>query len=164
MKTPNSARRQSVVNGCCKFGRSAIQDFGPGSPLGVPSPPGLRVRRILIKLNHGDLILRFHCPRYALPFPLQTHRINPDESKTVSVYSAVPAPRTAPQRQSYDLPHNIPMPPKKAPPPIYRLRITLVGIDPPIWRVVEVPSSMKLRCLHAAFQMVMGWTDSKAWV
>jgi Plasmid pRiA4b ORF-3-like protein len=51
------------------------------------------------------------------------------------------------------------MPPKFTP-PIYELRITLTGIDPPIWRRIQVPSSLKLCCLHSAFQMVMGWTDS----
>ncbi|MEO8369166.1 MAG: plasmid pRiA4b ORF-3 family protein [Candidatus Solibacter sp.] len=52
------------------------------------------------------------------------------------------------------------MPPTKAPPPTYRLRITLVGIEPPIWRVVQVPASIRLCCLHDALQAVMGWTDS----
>src|ERR1019366_3090279 len=56
--------------------------------------------------------------------------------------------------------HNVRMPTKKAPPPIYRLKITLIGIEPPIWRVIQVPSSFKLCCLHSALQVVMGWTDS----
>ncbi len=45
-------------------------------------------------------------------------------------------------------------------PPIYQLRITLTGIDPPIWRRIQVSSSLKLCCLHSAFQVVIGWTDS----
>lgn len=52
------------------------------------------------------------------------------------------------------------MPSTQAPPPIYRLKITLMEIKPPIWRVIEVPSSIKLCCLHSAFQVIMGWTDS----
>jgi hypothetical protein len=48
----------------------------------------------------------------------------------------------------------------KSAPSIYQLKITLTGIDPPIWRQLEVPSSIKLCCLHTAFQVVMGWTDS----
>ncbi len=48
----------------------------------------------------------------------------------------------------------------KPSPSIYQLKITLTGIDPPIWRQIEVPSSIKLCCLHTAFQVVMGWTDS----
>ena len=52
------------------------------------------------------------------------------------------------------------MPSKKAPPPIYRLKITLVGIEPPIWRHIQVPGTIRLCCLHDALQAVMGWTDS----
>ncbi|MGD1092333.1 MAG: plasmid pRiA4b ORF-3 family protein [Bryobacteraceae bacterium] len=52
------------------------------------------------------------------------------------------------------------MPSSKAPPSIYRLKITLAGIEPPIWRRIQVPSSIELCCLHSALQTVMGWTDS----
>ena len=52
------------------------------------------------------------------------------------------------------------MPSPKAPPSIYQLKITLSGITPPIWRRIEVPSSIKLCCLHSAIQVAMGWTDS----
>ena len=48
----------------------------------------------------------------------------------------------------------------KAPPPVYQLKITLIDIDPPIWRRIQVPSSIKLCCLHSALQVVMGWADS----
>jgi Plasmid pRiA4b ORF-3-like protein len=51
------------------------------------------------------------------------------------------------------------MPPKPTP-PIYQLKITLSEIDPPIWRRIQVSSSIKLCCLHTAFQVAMGWTDS----
>jgi len=52
------------------------------------------------------------------------------------------------------------MPSQKAPPAIYRLKITLLEIEPPIWRTLQVSSSIKLCCLHDAIQVVMGWTDS----
>jgi Plasmid pRiA4b ORF-3-like protein len=52
------------------------------------------------------------------------------------------------------------MPSLKAPPPIYQLKITLIGIIPPIWRRIQVPSSIKLCCLHSALQVAMGWTES----
>jgi len=48
----------------------------------------------------------------------------------------------------------------KKPPSIYQLKITLIGIEPPIWRVIQVPSAIKLCCLHSALQVVMGWKDS----
>jgi hypothetical protein len=52
------------------------------------------------------------------------------------------------------------MPPPKASPPTYELKVTLIGITPPIWRRIQVPSSIKLCCLHSALQAAMGWTDS----
>ena len=52
------------------------------------------------------------------------------------------------------------MPSKKPPLSIYRLKITLVGIEPPIWRVIQAPSTILLCCLHDALQAVLGWTDS----
>ena len=52
------------------------------------------------------------------------------------------------------------MPTKKAPPPLYQLKITLMDIKPPIWRRIQVPGSIPLCCLHDVFQVVMGWTDS----
>ena len=52
------------------------------------------------------------------------------------------------------------MPIPKASPAIYQLKVTLIGIDPPIWRMLQVLSSIKLCCLHSAIQVAMGWTDS----
>jgi hypothetical protein len=48
----------------------------------------------------------------------------------------------------------------KPTPSIYQLKITLLEIEPPIWRRIQVPSTMPLCCLHDAIQAVMGWTDS----
>ncbi len=44
--------------------------------------------------------------------------------------------------------------------PLYQLKISLKGSDPPIWRRVLVRSDMPLRRLHGVIQRVMGWTDS----
>jgi hypothetical protein len=52
------------------------------------------------------------------------------------------------------------VPSAKASSPIYELKIQLIEIEPPIWRRLQVPSSIRLCCLHSAFQVVMGWTDS----
>src|SRR5689334_22063540 len=52
------------------------------------------------------------------------------------------------------------MPTKKVNPSIYLLKITLLGIDPPIWRRIQVPSSISLSALHDVLQTVMGWTNS----
>ena len=43
---------------------------------------------------------------------------------------------------------------------IYELRVTLQEIRPPIWRLVQVPDTLLLCCLHDVLQTVMGWTDS----
>ena len=40
---------------------------------------------------------------------------------------------------------------------IYRLKITLKGIKPPIWRRIEVPSDHTLNDLHLMIQAAMGW-------
>lgn len=38
--------------------------------------------------------------------------------------------------------------------------MSLVGSDPEIWREIEVRSSIRLRMLHIALQIVMGWRES----
>lgn len=44
--------------------------------------------------------------------------------------------------------------------PIYRIKVTLRYVAPPIWRRIEVPADVKLGRLHRILQVVMGWTDS----
>ena len=42
---------------------------------------------------------------------------------------------------------------------IYRFKITLRGIRPPIWRRIEVPENHTLRNLHLMIQSAMGWEN-----
>jgi hypothetical protein len=42
---------------------------------------------------------------------------------------------------------------------IFRFRITLLGLDPPVWREIEVPATYTFWDLHVAIQDVMGWLD-----
>ena len=43
---------------------------------------------------------------------------------------------------------------------VYQIRITLQGFLPPIWRRIQVRSSIRLDKLHGIIQVAMGWTDS----
>jgi hypothetical protein len=42
---------------------------------------------------------------------------------------------------------------------VVRLRILLAGIDPLVWRQVDVPVSLTLHDLHGVIQASMGWLD-----
>ncbi|MDE3199271.1 MAG: plasmid pRiA4b ORF-3 family protein [Acidobacteriota bacterium] len=60
------------------------------------------------------------------------------------------------------LPHN-PESDSVSSPPLalrYELKVTLLGIEPPIWRRLLVPATLPLGYLHDALQIVLGWTDS----
>ena len=54
------------------------------------------------------------------------------------------------------------MPPKKQreEQKVYQLKVTLLDIEPPIWRRILVPHNIRLDKLHSVLQVVMGWTDS----
>ena len=52
------------------------------------------------------------------------------------------------------------MPAKKQSDRIYQLKVTLNGSEPPIWRRIQVNSSITLHKLHQILQVVMGWFDS----
>ncbi|RBQ15795.1 plasmid pRiA4b ORF-3 family protein [Spongiactinospora rosea] len=47
---------------------------------------------------------------------------------------------------------------------IHRIKVTLDGIRPPIWRRLEVPSAITLRDLHEVVQAAFGWEDYHMWV
>lgn len=43
---------------------------------------------------------------------------------------------------------------------VYHLHISLLEIEPAVWRRVQVPAHMSLRKLHDVVQAAMGWTNS----
>jgi pRiA4b ORF-3-like protein len=43
---------------------------------------------------------------------------------------------------------------------VYQIKVTLDGIQPPIWRRLVVPASTTLKDLHDVLQVALGWTDS----
>jgi hypothetical protein len=51
-------------------------------------------------------------------------------------------------------------PAPSAPAPVFRLKISLEGIAPTIWRRLQVPGNASLGWLHAAIQVAMGWSNS----
>lgn len=42
---------------------------------------------------------------------------------------------------------------------IYRMRVSVPGTDPLIWRLIQVPGIMPLHTLHNVLQIVMGWEN-----
>jgi len=46
-----------------------------------------------------------------------------------------------------------------APKSVHQLKITIDGIDPPVWRRVLVPSSMTRARLHKVIQELFDWWD-----
>ena len=43
---------------------------------------------------------------------------------------------------------------------LYRIKVSLNGVRPPIWRRLFVPGSFSLKDLHDVLQVAVGWTDS----
>ncbi len=54
--------------------------------------------------------------------------------------------------------------PARGPVTVHRIKVTLAGSRPPIWRRLEVPSAITLRALHDVMQAAFGWEDYHMWV
>ncbi|WP_406281250.1 plasmid pRiA4b ORF-3 family protein [Embleya sp. NBC_00896] len=46
---------------------------------------------------------------------------------------------------------------------VHRIKVTLAGSKPPIWRRLEVSSECTLKRLHAVVQVAFGWEDYHMW-
>lgn len=42
---------------------------------------------------------------------------------------------------------------------IYQLKVSLIGVRPPIWRRIQVPGNIKFDALHEVIQIAMGWQN-----
>lgn len=42
---------------------------------------------------------------------------------------------------------------------VYQLKVSLVGLRPPVWRRLLVPADLPLRALHEVIQVAFGWWD-----
>ncbi|WP_315697798.1 IS1096 element passenger TnpR family protein [Paraburkholderia fungorum] len=71
-----------------------------------------------------------------------THAGLPDERSTADV---IPFPESGK--------------PVASPPRIWRLRVSLLGVAPAIWRRIEIPADISLAGLHGMLQAAMGWGD-----
>ncbi|MFC4912387.1 plasmid pRiA4b ORF-3 family protein [Actinomadura gamaensis] len=52
---------------------------------------------------------------------------------------------------------------RKAASSVHRIKVTLTGLRPPIWRRLEVPSAMPLDALHLVLQAAFGWENYHMW-
>jgi hypothetical protein len=59
------------------------------------------------------------------------------------------------------------LPAKRAAKPaatVHKVKVTLRGAKPPIWRRLEIPSGMSLAEVHHTIQNAFGWTNGHLWV
>lgn len=42
---------------------------------------------------------------------------------------------------------------------VHVLKVTLLDVSPPVWRLLRVPSAITLSTLHAVVQLALGWQD-----
>ena len=79
--------------------------------------------------------------------------------------SSVCSGRLAPRASSRDLPPLIRSPVSQTERPmtaferVYQFKVSLQGIEPQVWRRIQVPESYSFWDLHVAIQDAMGWKD-----
>lgn len=51
----------------------------------------------------------------------------------------------------------LPSLPKQAATTVHRVKVSLHGSKPPVWRRIEIPSAMRLNLVHSIIQIAFGW-------
>jgi hypothetical protein len=88
-------------------------------------------------------------PRVRRPAGVQLRISLPDIEQPGPVMEPAPhSPENEPRRRS------------RRPNDVFQLRISLLVIEPPIWRRILVPPDLPLPRLHRVIQISMGWTDT----
>jgi len=83
--------------------------------------------------------------------------VEPDQIEDVAVHLNL-------LRRRVELLRDDPQPMHTTGSTVHRLKITLRGSKPPIWRRIEVPSDTPLDHLHAIVQASFGWAGGHLWV
>jgi hypothetical protein len=82
--------------------------------------------------------------------------VEPDQVEDVATYLDLLRHRVALLRTA-------PEPKRRTTRSVHKLKITLVGSKPPIWRRLEVPSACTLEQLHFHIQAAFGWAGYHMW-
>lgn len=100
------------------------------------TPPS--IHQMVVRLHEKGLITR-----------------EPGQPRTIQVL--VPPEQLPPLRPRGGKPRRTPAASQA---PIYQIRITLAGSNPPIWRRILVHGDITLAQLHTIIQIVMGWNNA----
>jgi hypothetical protein len=131
--------------------RDAYRKAGAHPDLRFSDLDGATARKIL-----EEALARDPCP------------VEPDQIQDVENHldllrarvELLPRPSTTAGAASRGARGNRPPVPKN----VHRLKVTLRGTRPPIWRRFEVPSDITLARLHTVIQVGFGWEDSHLWM
>ncbi len=123
-------------------------------------PPQARSEYQLVARMSGALVRDIPIPEAAeildRALAAEPCPVEPDQIENVDSYLDL-------VRQRVSLLRAAPRPPRTRTRTVHRLKITLVGSKPPIWRRLETPSTATLEQLHLDIQAAFGWAGYHMW-